>query len=78
MNNCFPLHFDELKSQTQKELLKYMGVADPADLNWDVFPVAHVFRTSDHVDDVKSEQRYHDLPRGCIWDIDDDDFAYEI
>ena len=77
MNGGFCIHFDELRAETQKQLLKFMRVADPADLNWDVFPVAYVFRTNDIVDDVKREKRSYDLPRGgCIWDLGDDNFTY--
>jgi hypothetical protein len=77
MSDCFCIHFDELKVEVQKQLLKFMGVDNPAALNWDVFAVAYVFRTNDIVDDVKREKRSYDLPRGgCIWDLGDDNFTY--
>ena len=73
MDDFFRIHFDELTPQTREELLKFMDVSDPQELNWDVFPVAFVFRTSDRVDAVKREKSSHDLPRnGYIWDLDDE------
>jgi hypothetical protein len=75
MNACFFIHFDELKPETQKQLLKFMRVADPADLNWDVFPIAYVSRARDQVDDTKREKRSYDSPQdSCIWDLSADEF----
>jgi hypothetical protein len=70
MNNCFPVHFDELKPETQKQLLKFMGVADPADLNWDVFPVFQLPKRQGRDYDKKSGRRSY------IWDLGDDDCTY--
>ena len=78
MTDYFSIHFSDLKNETQKLLSEFMGIRDPSELNWDVFPIFQLPRKRTRSDNTKSEQRYHNLPRGCIWDIDDDDFAYEI
>ena len=33
------INFYDLKEEVQKEVLKLAGVKDPADLNWDVWPM---------------------------------------
>ena len=71
MNDCFSIHFDELKPETQKQLLKFMGVTDPAHLNWDVFPIFQLPRRQGSDDDKKNG-------RSCIWDLGDDDFPYYV
>ena len=41
---AFPVCFSDLKPEVQKQLLGFMGIDDPADLNWDVLTVAEVSR----------------------------------
>lgn len=36
----FEIYFSDLKEEAQKELLKAIGVTDPKQMNWDVFPIA--------------------------------------
>lgn len=36
------IYFDNLKEETQKELLDNAGISSPEEANWDVFPVAVV------------------------------------
>lgn len=38
----FPIMFDDLDGRVQDELLKFVGVESPAELNWDTIPVAYV------------------------------------
>lgn len=35
----FEIYFEDLKEDTQKQLLEYMGVNSPEQLNWDSFPI---------------------------------------
>ena len=34
------INFYDLKEEVQKEVLKLAGVKDPADLNWDIWPMS--------------------------------------
>ena len=36
------IYFDDLKESKQKEVLAKVGVTDPADMNWDVFPICEL------------------------------------
>lgn len=36
----FEIYFSDLNKEAQKELLKAVGVTDPTEMNWDVFPIA--------------------------------------
>ena len=36
------IFFDDLKESKQKEVLARTGVVDPADMNWDVFPICEL------------------------------------
>ena len=36
----FEIYFDDLKEEIQQQLLEATGIKDPADANWDVFPIA--------------------------------------
>lgn len=38
----FEIYFGNLNEETQKALLNAAGIQDPAEANWDVFPVAIV------------------------------------
>lgn len=33
------IYFDDLKADVQQEILERVGVQDPADMNWDVWPI---------------------------------------
>lgn len=33
------IYFEDLKPEIQEELLKYYGIKEPKELNWDVFPM---------------------------------------
>ena len=35
----FEIYFNDLKEETQQQLLEAMGIKDPAEANWDVFPI---------------------------------------
>ena len=34
------IYFDDLKEEVQKDILESLGINDPKEMNWDVFPVA--------------------------------------
>lgn len=38
----FEIHFNDLKPEVQEELLDFMGIEDPKEMNWDVdtIPIA--------------------------------------
>lgn len=40
MDDLMEIYFSDLKEEKQKELLEYVGVSSPEEVNWDVFPVA--------------------------------------
>ena len=40
--NEFEINFDDLKEEVQEELLRFMGISEPAEMNWDVFPIATI------------------------------------
>ena len=33
------IYFDDLKEEVQKQILEKAGITDPAEANWDVFPI---------------------------------------
>lgn len=35
----FEIYFDDLKEETQKELLKAMKIKDLSEANWDTYPI---------------------------------------
>lgn len=35
----FEIYFEDLKEDAQKQLLEYMGINSPEQLNWDSFPI---------------------------------------
>ena len=38
----FELYFDDLTEQAQKTILKYAGIEDASDNNWDCFPITTI------------------------------------
>lgn len=36
----FEIYFEDLKEETQQQLLEAMGIKNPSEVNWDVFPIA--------------------------------------
>ena len=38
----YEIHFGDLTENAQKNLLNACGIKDPADANWDVFPIATI------------------------------------
>ena len=38
----FEIMFDDLKSEAQKEFLKYMGIKNPSEGNYEVVPIATI------------------------------------
>ena len=36
------IYFDDLTHDKQRELLDAFGITDPAEMNWDVFPLWHL------------------------------------
>lgn len=32
----FEIHFNDLKPEVQEELLDFMGISDPKEMNWDI------------------------------------------
>ena len=38
----FYINFEDLKEDVQKELLEFMNVESPADMNWDVLPITSI------------------------------------
>jgi hypothetical protein len=43
----FPIMFEDLSPKAQEDLLAFQGVKSPSELNWDVFPVATIYREID-------------------------------
>lgn len=35
-NMTFEIHFNDLKPEVQEELLDFMGISDPKEMNWDI------------------------------------------
>ena len=53
-DKMFPIYFNDLKKETQKELLKAVNAKDPEDMNWDLdicplcyYPVPYEEETGD-------------------------------
>ena len=38
----YEIFFNDLTERAQKELMEFVGVDDPKELNWDVFPIAEL------------------------------------
>jgi len=38
----FPIYFEDLIPETQKQLLKAFHIRSPRTMNWDVFPIAEI------------------------------------
>ena len=47
MDEGFEIYFWNLTEETQQELLDYFRVDDPAEMNWDTFPVTSVYGAED-------------------------------
>lgn len=47
----FEIMFDDLKPEAQKEFLKYMGIKDPSEGNYEIVPIAEI----DYADDDNGE-----------------------
>lgn len=45
IEDVFLINFSDLIPEVQKQLLDFMGIEDPAELNWDVFPLAEVTKS---------------------------------
>lgn len=37
------LYFDDLTADKQAELLEAMGIDDPKEMNWDIFPITEIY-----------------------------------
>lgn len=64
-----PIYFSDLNEAAQKELLEFVGVEDPKDMNWDVdiLPLAYY-----DVEDT-SDQTF-----SAIWEEDQDLWSTDI
>lgn len=40
----FEIYFDDLTEQVQSELLEFMNIKDSKDGNYDVFPIAVIYK----------------------------------
>ncbi len=47
VEDIFLINFSDLIPEVQKQLLDFMGIEDPAELNWDVFPIAEIIRPTE-------------------------------
>lgn len=36
MGNMFEIYFSDLNEKAQKEVLEFVGVSDPKEMNWDI------------------------------------------
>lgn len=49
------IYFDDLKEEAQKQILKKAGITEPAEANWDVFPICEFEINPDNGDDYIPE-----------------------
>lgn len=40
----FQIYFRDLKEDCQKKLLQFYNIDSPEEMNWDVFPIATLYR----------------------------------
>ena len=64
----FEIYFNDLNEENQKALLNAAGITDPAEANWDVFPIAV----------VGTETMLHDRAEEIMQDYLDGDDAEEM
>lgn len=65
----FEIMFNDLKPEAQKEFLKYMGLKDASEGNYEVVPITMI----DYNDDGEEEDDEH----GYYPDADDDEYEDE-
>lgn len=64
----FEIYFNDLKEEAQQQLLQAAGIKDPADANWDIFPITV----------VGTETMLHDKAEEIMQDYLDGDDAEEM
>ena len=48
----YEIYFSDLTPEAQKDLLDFVGIASPKELNWDVYPIAMLFDFSDELEEI--------------------------
>lgn len=48
----YEIYFSDLTPEAQKDLLDFVGIASPKELNWDVYPIAMLFDFSNELEEI--------------------------
>ena len=48
----YEIYFSDLTPEAQKDLLDFVGIASPEELNWDVYPIAMLFDFNDELEEI--------------------------
>ena len=48
----YEIYFSDLTPEAQADLLEFVGISSPKELNWDVYPIAMLFDYSDELEEI--------------------------
>ena len=51
----YEIYFSDLTPEAQADLLEFVGIASPKELNWDVYPIAMLFDYSDELEELQND-----------------------
>ena len=43
MGNEYEIYFRDLTEEAQAALLEFMGINDPSEMNWNIYPIATIY-----------------------------------
>ena len=55
---AFDIYFSDLDKDAQTRLLKEVGISDPKEENWDLFPITTFIRDNDSKREFMSSKEY--------------------